>query len=125
MARIEKNGRSASKEDRARAAALAASYLRGVANPEIRYCINPEEEPESQIFVSEHDAFSLVEALQSFALHGTFTLQGDGKKFFVCMDFNELRSAGMRYADAIAALAEKYNRSESTIERMVRRTVKP
>ena len=124
MATIEKTGRKAFKEDRARAASLVASYFRALASPDSCYCINPEDETEYQIFVDGTDVEPLLVALQSFADHGTFALMNDAQPFFMRAEFSELRNKGMRYADAIAALAEKHNKSESNITRMVRRTVK-
>jgi hypothetical protein len=124
MARIEKIGRRASTEDRARAAGLVTSYFRTQSSPDSFYCINPEDEPEFQVFDHGTDVETLIVALQSFAEHGTFALMGDGQPFFMRMEFSALRTEGMRYADAIAALAEKHNTSESTITRMVRNNVK-
>ena len=124
MAGSEKTGRRASKEDRARAAGLVASYFRALSSPNSCYCINPEDEPEFQIFIDGTDVEPLLVALQSFAEHGTFALMNDEQPLFMRMEFSALRSEGMRYADAIAALAEKHNTSESNITRMVRRTVK-
>lgn len=124
MAGSEKTGRRAFKEDRARAAGLVASYFRALSSPNSCYCINPEDEPEFQIFIDGTDVEPLLVALQSFAEHGTFALMNDGQPLFMRMEFSALRSEGMRYADAIAELAEKHNTSESNITRMVRRTVK-
>jgi hypothetical protein len=125
MARPEKTGRLASKKDRAYAASLVASYFRGLASPDSRYCINPEDEPECQIFVGETDVESLLDALQRFSDQGTFAFLDNGQPFFMRTEFTTLRRDGMGYADAIAELAEKHHTSESTITRMVRRTVKP
>ena len=124
MAKIEKVGRRASKEDRARAAGLVASYYRALSSPGSCYCMNPENEPEFQIFIDGTDVEPLLVALQDFAEHGTFALMDDGQPFFMRLEFSELRAKRMSYAKAIAALAEKHNMSESTITRMVRRTVK-
>lgn len=124
MARNEKIGRRASKEDRAFAAGLVASYFRALSSPGSCYCMNPEDEPEFQIFIDGTDVEPLLEALQDFAEHGTFALMNDGQPLFMRMDFSALRSSGMTYEKAIAALAEKHKTSESTITRMVRRTVK-
>ncbi|MBK9345224.1 MAG: hypothetical protein IPN06_01720 [Burkholderiales bacterium] len=123
MAKSEKAGRRASKEDRARSG-LAASYFRGLSSPDSCYCINPEDEPEFQIFVKEADVESLLVALQSFAEHGTFALLPDFESFLMRVEMNALRSSGMTYEDAIAKLGADHNTSESTVSRRVRRPVK-
>jgi len=124
MARTIKTGRRASNEERAHAACLVATYFRALSSPDSCYCMNPEDEPEFQIFIDGTDVEPLLVALQNFAEHGTFALMSDGQPFFMRMEFSALRTEGMRYADAIAALAEKHNTSESTITRMVRNNVK-
>jgi hypothetical protein len=124
MAKREKTGRRAGDDDRARAANLVAQYFIALSSPDKRYCINPEDEPEFQIFIDGTDVEPLLVALQSFADHGTFALMSDGQPFLMRVDFSQLRTKGMSYADAIATLAEKHNKSESSITRMVRRTVK-
>lgn len=124
MAKRAKTGRRASKEDRARAAGLVASYFRGLSSTDSCYCINPGDEPEFQIFAKEADVESLLVALQSFAEHGTFQLMDDVEPFVMRIEMNALRSAEMTYEDAIAKLAADHNTSESTITRRVRRPVK-
>ena len=123
MARIEKIGRRASTEDRARAAGLVASYFRGRSSPDSSYCINPEDDPEFQIFVEEADVETLVVALQSFAEHGTFAMVDTGQPF-MRWEFSALRSAGMTYEKAVAELAANHNMSESSVSRRLRGTVK-
>jgi hypothetical protein len=122
MAKRIKTGRRALDDDRKRAAGLVASYFRALSSPGSCYCINPEDEPEFQVFDYGADIETLLEALQSFAAHGTFALMSDGQPFFMRMAFSALRNSGMTYEKAIAALAEQHNTSESTITRMVRRT---
>lgn len=124
MAKKEKTGRRASKEDRARAAGLVASYFRGRSSPDSSYCINPEDEPELQMFGAVTDVETLIDALQSFAEHGTFALMSDIEPFLMRIEMSKLRSSGMTYEEAIAKLAEDYYTSSSTITRRVRRTVK-
>ena len=124
MAKRIKTGRRASKEDRARAAGLVASYFRTQSSLDSSYCINPEDEPEFQVFDYGTDVETLIVALQNFAEHGTFALMDDEQPLFIRIEFSGLRTKGMSYAEAIAALAEKHNTSESTITRMVRRAVK-
>ena len=117
-------GRKAPKEDRARAAGLVASYFRGLSSPDSRYCINPEDEPEFQIFVEEADVDSLLVALQSFAEHGTFALMSDIKPFVMRFEMSELLGAGMTTESAIAQLSEKHNMSFTSARRRVKRKVK-
>lgn len=124
MARNEKTGRRASEEDRARAAGLVASYFRGRSSPDSRYCINPEDEPEFQIFTEEADVETLIVALQRFADHGTFALVDAGQPIFMRWEFSALRSDGMTYEKAVAELAAKHNMSESSVSRRLRGTVK-
>jgi len=124
MAKIKNIGRRASKEDRAYAAHLVSSYYRTLSSPDSCYCINPEDEPELQQFDYGTDVETLLVALLDFAKHGTFALMDDGQPFLMRINFRALRAEGKSYEKAIATLAEKHNKSESTITRMVRRTVK-
>ncbi|MBC7621620.1 MAG: hypothetical protein H7293_22020 [Candidatus Saccharibacteria bacterium] len=123
MARKLKTGRRAT-DDRARAASWAKNYRLAQASPDGRYCLNPEDASEFQIFFDIADIDPLLQALESFAEHGTFELMHNIEPFVMRMEMRALRSAGMTYEEAIAKLAEKFNTSESTITRRVRRTVK-
>lgn len=123
MAKRIKTGRRAT-DDRARAAGWAKQYRLAQASPDGRHCLNPEDELEFQIIADVADLDPLLDALESFAQHGTFALMHDFEPFLMRMELNALRSAGMTYEDAIAKLAEEHNTSESTITRRVRRTVK-
>ena len=124
MARPKKTGRRAVEDDRARAAGWAKLYRRAQASPDGRHCLNPQDEWEFQIIADVADLDPLLDALESFAEHGTFELMHDFQPFLMRIAMDELRSAGMTYEEAIAKLAEDYNTSESTITRRVRRTVK-
>lgn len=124
MAKRTKTGRRAGADDRARAASWAKNYGLAQASPDGRYCLNPKDEPQFQIFADVADLDPLLEALYSFAEHGTFALMDDFEPFLMRFEMKELMSAGMSYEDAIAKLAEDHNTSASTITRRVRRTVK-
>ena len=124
MARRTKIGRRASPEERDRVATLINHYYRAQSSPDRRFCLNPEDESEFQIWFSADDDEWLIEALQSFVQHGTFELVDNSEPFFMRIEIWTLRNGGMTYEDAIAALAEKHNASASTITRLVSRTVK-
>lgn len=124
MAKRIKTGRRAGADDRARAASWAKNYGLAQASPDGRYCLNPEDEPQFQIFADVADLDPLLEALYSFAEHGTFELMHDFEPFLMRFEMKELMSAGMTYEAAAAKLAEKHNMSERTVTRRVSRTVK-
>jgi len=124
MARRVKTGRRADVDERARAAGWVTLYRCAQASPNGRYCINPEDESEFQIFIDADDPEPLLEALGDFAEHGTFELIYNIDRLKMRMEMNALRDEGKKYADAIAELSAKHNTSESTITRMIRCTVK-
>lgn len=124
MVKRIKTGRRAGTDDRARAAGWAKQYRRAQASPDGRYCLNPEDESEFQIIVDVADIDPLLDALESFAKHGTFELMDDFDAFLMRLELKELRSAGMTFEDAAAKLAQKHNKSERTITRIISRTVK-
>lgn len=123
MAKRTKTGRKANPDDRARAANLARLYRLAQSSLDGRYCLNPEDELEFQIVADVADLDPLLDALESFAEHGTFALMHDIEPFVMRMEFLELRSSGLTYEAAAATLAERKHVSERTITRGVR-TVK-
>jgi hypothetical protein len=123
MAKRIKTGRRAT-DDRARAAGWAKQYRLAQSSPDGRYCINPEDELECQLVADVADLDPLLDALESFAEHGTFALMHDFEPFLMRFEMRELMSAGMTYEAAVAKLAEKHNMSERTVTRRVSRTVK-
>ena len=124
MAKRIKTGRRSGPDDRARAAGWAKQYRLAQASPDGCYCLNPEEESEFQIIFDVADLDPLLDALESFAEHGTFELMHDFEPFLMRSEMKVLMSAGMMYEDAVAKLAEKHNMSERTVTRRVSRTVK-
>jgi hypothetical protein len=124
MARRIKTGRKAGADDRARAARWVKLYRLAQANPDGRYCLNPQDELECQAFIDEADPEPLLLALESFVEHGTFAVMHDLEPLLLRMEMNALQSDGMTYEVAIEHLAKVQKISESSIARRIRRTVK-
>ena len=124
MAGKIKTGRRAGDADRSRAAELVELYRIAQASPGGSYCLNPEDDYEVQTYIDANDPELLLWALEQFAENGTFANLMDFRPLLMGSELEQLRSGGMTYEDAVAALAEKHNTSESTITRMVRRNVK-
>lgn len=115
--------RRAVSDDRKRAREWAALYRLAQASPDGSYCLNPQpDNPEEQAFIYANDVSFLVSLLENFAKHGTFAnIDTMGiERLLMREELKTLREGGMSYQDAIAELANKHNKSESTIERMVR-----
>ena len=128
MARRITTGRRAAGADRERAESWVEMYRLAQASPDGRHCLNPEDEWECQTFIDAADPEPLLKALEGFVKNGTFAMIHDDavdvEGMLMRREMKALRAGGIKHDVAIEELAEKHNTSESTITRMVRRTVK-
>jgi hypothetical protein len=120
-----KSGRTANFIAREMAADLVEMYRLAQSQPNGRYCLNPEDEYEFQTFIDGNDPELLLSSLENFAKNGTFVAKIDVEPMQIFDAFRKLRATGMTFENAIRELAKKLHKSESTIARKVRRTVKP
>lgn len=116
-----KTGRRASQFERHTAQIWVDLYRMAQAQPGGRFCVNPEDEPETQTWIDGNDPKHLLLMLDNFAKHGTFNLVGETyeaiKLLPARMKFKNLRAAGSSYEDAVATLSIEYNVSTRTMER--------
>ena len=84
--------------------------------------MNPEDEPEIQVFVNADDPSHLLRVLESFAREGTFEfIDTFGiKEMLMRHELKSIRASGKSYEVAVEELAERHHCSVSTIERAVR-----
>jgi hypothetical protein len=122
---ITKSGRKANFIARDMAADLVEIYRLAQSQPNGRYCLNPEDEHEFQTFVDGNDPELLLAALENFSKNGTFVSKIDVEPMLIFDAFRKLRATGMSFENSIRELSQKLHKSESTIARKVRRTVKP
>lgn len=120
MSHGPKTGRRASEEERACARKWVELYRLAEQSPDGRYCVNPEALPEEQEFIDANDPELLLQALLSFAEHGTFQaidFKYNARRLVICAELEQLRQAGLAYDDRMATIAEKYHRSIREIQR--------
>lgn len=120
MADGPKTGRRASAEERECARKWVERYRRAEQSPDGRYCVNPEAPHEEQYFICADDPEPLLQALSSFAEHGTLQaidFRDNGRRLVIRAELEQLRQAGVAYDDRIATVAEKYRRSTREIQR--------
>ena len=119
-----KTGRRASEFERHTAQVWVDLYRKAQAQPGGRFCVNPEDEPETQTWIDGNDPEHLLLMLDDFAKHGTFNLSGETYEAIALlptrMKFKKLRAAGSSYEDAVATLSIECNVSTRTMERWLR-----
>ena len=120
-----KSGRTANFIAREMAADLVEIYRLAQSQPNGRYCLNPEDEYESQTFIDSNDPELLLSALENFAKNGTFVPKIDVESMLISDAFRKLRATGMTYENAIQELKIKLHKSESALARKLRRPVTP
>lgn len=119
-----KSGRTANFIAREMAADLVEMYRLAQSQPNGRYCLNPEDEYECQTFIDGNDPEFLLAALENFSKNGTFVAKIDVEPILILDAFRKLRVTGMTYENTVEELRIKFHKSESTIARKIRRTVK-
>jgi len=120
--RKSKTGRRADDSYRQQAAHWVEIYRLAESSPNREYCLNPEDEPEIQVFVNADDPSHLLRVLESFAREGTFEfIDTFGiKEMLMRHELKSIRASGKSYEVAVEELAERHHCSVSTIERAVR-----
>ena len=117
----KKAGRRANKDERFIAEVLVDVYQKALEQPDGMLTLNNENNPEDQCLIDSSDIRPLLDLLDNFAKHGTFK----SAKILLLENiairkrFEELRSNGMKYSDAVLQLAEEFHKSVSNIERRV------
>jgi hypothetical protein len=119
-----KSGRTANFIAREMAADLVEIYRLAQSQPNGRYSLNPDDEYEFQTFIDGNDPELLLSALENFSKNGTFVSKLDVEPMLVLDAFRKLKATGMTFENTIRELSIKFNKSESTIVRKIRRTVK-
>ena len=120
--RKNKTGRRADDSYRQQAAHWVEIYRLAESSPNREYCVNPEDEPELQVFVHADDPSHLLRVLESFVREGTFEfIDTFGiKEMLMRHELKSIRASGKSYEVAVEELAERHHCSVSTIERAVR-----
>ena len=120
-----KTGRRAGKDEREMALRLVKVYRLAMGSPDGRLCLNPGDDPKKQTFIDALNPNLLIWALENFSEHGTFHFidQIVGQRFRdelqLREEFEELRSKGATYEDAVENLVTSHGKSKSTIERKI------
>jgi len=123
----KKAGRRANQDERFIAEVLVDVYQKALEQPDGMLTLNNENNPEDQCLIDSSDIKPLLDLLDNFAKHGTFKSAKIPllKNIAICKRFEELRSNGMKYLDAVQQLAAENHMSVSTIERRVTKNGKP
>ena len=123
----KKAGRRANQDERFIAEVLVDVYQKALEQPDGMLTLNNENNPEYQCLIDSSDIKPLLDLLDNFAKHGTFKSAKIPllENIAIRKRFEELRSNGMKYSDAVQQLAEENNMSVSTIERRVSKNGKP
>jgi uncharacterized protein HemY len=123
----KKAGRRANQDERFIAEVLVDVYQKALEQPDGMLTLNNENNPEDQCLIDSSDIKPLLDLLDNFAKHGTFKSAKIPllENIAIRKRFEELRSNGMKYSDAVQQLAEENNMSVSTIERRVSKNGKP
>ena len=120
MTASSKVGRNAHDFIRQEARAIAQTYRQIFDHPGDRLCLNPEDHQEDQQFISKLEAFSqLLSYVERFAETGNFGLPVDVERVLIREDYRANRLRGSPRTATVKDLAEKYSKSESTIERTI------
>jgi uncharacterized protein HemY len=123
----KKAGRRANQDERFIAEVLVDVYQKALKQPDGMLTLNNENNPEDQCLIDSSDIKPLLDLLDNFAKHGTFKSAKIPllENIAIRKRFEELRSNGMKYSDAVQQLAEENHMSVSTIERRVTKNGKP
>ena len=123
----KKAGRRANQDERFIAEVLVDVYQKALEQPNGMLTLNNENNPEDQCLIDSSDIKPLLDLLNNFAKHGTFKSAKIQllENIAICKRFEELRSNGMKYSDAVQQLAAENHMSVSTIERRVTKNGKP
>jgi hypothetical protein len=121
MASGKKVGRTAHENVRDQARELAAHYRLFYECPDEEYCVNPDDLPEEQVFVTPRQALGyLLDQLENFAETGQFGTQIDMKRFSMREEARMLKKQGMPRTQIIEKLMQSYLVSQSVVERAIR-----
>jgi hypothetical protein len=117
----KKIGRAAHENVRDQAREIAQHYRLFYECPHEEYCVNPDDLPEEQVFVTPRQALGyLLGQLESFAETGQFGTQIDMKRFSMREEARMLKKQGMPRTQIIEKLMESYLVSQSVVERAIR-----
>lgn len=121
MAHKQSIGRKASDEARDAARALVDMYKPVLADPTGCLCLNPEEAPEDQIFVTHDDAArAMLGALERLAETGWLVeIKVSLEKFLIRADYAAIKREHSKTKDALLVLSDKHPRSTRDLQRMV------
>ena len=121
MAHKKSIGRKASEETREAASFLCDIYGPALTSPTGRYCVNPDDEPEDQVFVTTEQAGrALLDAIQRLARTGYLVdTEVDLERFTIREYYKLIKSKGKTSKEAIAELGKVYFRSERDLQRQV------
>jgi hypothetical protein len=123
--RKPKVGRFASDKERSFARGIVDLYRKAMEKPNGMLPVETEEG--GDFYFDGNDPAEAVQALENFAKYGTFQwVYGEPARLLsLNIEYDELRESGMRYGDAIAALALSQNTSERNIERYLKKPLLP
>ena len=123
----KKAGRRANKDERFMVEVLVDVYQKALEQPDGMLILNNKNNPEDQCLIDSSDITPLLDLLDNFAKHGTFKSAKIPllENIAIRKRFEELRSNGMKYSEAVQQLAEENHKSVSTIERQIAKIDKP
>lgn len=114
-------GRRASSEAQDAAKMLVDTYAQALHSIPDGHCLNPEEHPEDQIFISaEQAAVAVVAALEHFVETGFWVETIVSlERFLIREDYKSIRNKTKTTKEALLTLAKSHRRSQRDLERQV------
>lgn len=86
-----------------------------------RYCLNPSDAAEVQMWVTTSQALEAVlDAMENFAQTGKFVAEIDVELIHIRATYRALIKAGMKREAAKNELIDKFHKSPSTIDRAIK-----
>lgn len=116
-----KVGRTAHRMLREQAEDFVRNFRPVLNSADGRYCLNPHDAPEEQMWVTTSQALEAVlDAMENFAKTGRFVDEIDVELIHIKATYRALIKAGIKREAAKKELINSFHKSPSTIDRAIK-----